>query len=229
MVLRATLIGMVSIFLLHAPLEAQRSGGGGHFALGSVRLDMDALNGLFAANGLPSVESSAISFGGGGYAVNGRLVLGGEGHGFLLGDETTTDGQTGLRVGGGYGVAILGMELNQGGKHRIQPRVGLGVGGYSVQIGQREVPRLEDVLSDPGRGVNLSHGGLVRTLGVRIERTFRGPGGSGPVLGLEFGGVAGMGSWSWTSEWGDVTRGPNLPFEGSYIRGTFGGGGRRTR
>jgi hypothetical protein len=227
MSLRAPLVGLFAVLLLHAPVEAQRSGGGGHFALGSVRLELDELNGLFTANGLPTVESSAISFGGGGYAVNGRLVLGGEGHGFMLGDETTADGRTGLRVGGGYGVAILGWELNPGSNLRIQPRAGIGGGGYSVQIGDREVPRLEDVLADPGRGSNLTHGGLVRTLGIRVEGTFRGSG--GPVLGVEWGRVKGLGSWGWASDWGDVTRGPNLPFEGNYIRGTIGGGGRRGR
>jgi hypothetical protein len=228
------LSALLAVVASPGAVEAQtRSGGSGHFSLGSMRLDIDALNSLLSTNDLPTVESSALSFGGGGYAVRGRLVLGGEGHGFMLGDETTADGRTGVRVGAGYGVFVAGLELNPNGSLRIQPRLGLGGGGHSIQLGPREIPRLDDVLADPARGVNLSHGGLVRTVGVRIERTFGADGArrsgprSGPVLGLELGRISGMGTWRWGTEWGEVTRGPSLPLEGSYIRGTIGGGGRR--
>lgn len=227
------LFGLVTLFSVAVPVAAQvrgtstNSGGSGHFALGSVRLELDELNGLLSSNGLPTVESSALSFGGGGYMVRGRLVLGGEGHGFLLGDETTADGLTGVRVGGGFGVFVAGMELRPSRTLRVQPRFGIGGGGHSLQIGLRDIPRLDDVLADPGRGVTLSHGGLVRTLGIRIERNMGGTEGGGPVFGFEFGRINGVGSWKWASEWGDVTRGPSHPFEGTYVRGTIGGGGRR--
>lgn len=226
-------VGLVlALGLAPASVEAQRLGGSGYVALGSVDLELDALNDRLAAAGLPEVSTSAFALGGGGYGLRGRVLLGGEGHGFLLADETTPDGTTGLRLAGGYGLFLVGWELFRGDRLALYPRGGFGGGGYSLQIGPREVPRFDDVLADPARSTSLTNGGFLTSFGLRAElalgeRPRRGASRSGPVIGLEVSTLRGLGPWGWRSEWGEVTRGPDVPLEGAHLRVTLGGGARR--
>lgn len=215
-----------------APLAAQATGGGGYLALGSIELDVDALNDRLRPVGLPEVSSTAFTLGGGGHGIRGRVLLGGEGHGFLASDETTPDGSTGVRLGGGYGLFTVGWELYRGDRLALYPKGGVGAGGYSLQIGPREVPRFDDVVADPARSTTLNHGGFLASLGVRAEvalgeRRRRGQPRTGPVLGVEVASVQGLGSWGWSTEWGEVTRGPDAAWDGVHLRFTLGGGGRR--
>lgn len=221
------------LFVAHPPgVEAQTVRGGGYFALGAMELDLDALNQRLAGAGYPEMSSSALTLGGGGHVVRGRLLIGGQGHGFMADDETTADGATGVRLGGGYGLFNLGWELVSRDRLSIYPTAGLGGGGTALQIGPRDVPRFDDVLDDPGRGVTLSHAGLLTSVGVRAEvalgdRPRRRAPRQGMVVGAELSLLQGIGNWRWGTEWGEVTRGPDATLDGVHLRVTIGGGGGR--
>jgi len=222
-----------ALLVLQPPsLEGQTVRGGGYFAVGAMDLEVDALNQRLTDTGFPELSSSALTLGGGGHAVRGRLLLGGQGHGFLADDETTLDGATGVRLGGGYGLFNLGWEVVGRDRLSIYPTAGLGAGGLALQIGPRDVPRFDDVLEDPGRGVTLSHGGLLTSVGVRAEmalgdRPRRRAPRQGLIVGVELSALQGIGNWAWGTEWGEVTRGPDAAFDGVHLRVTIGGGGGR--
>lgn len=223
------LVALALFLAVASPGDAQQTSGGGYFAIGTVELKVDALNGPLVDAGFPEISSSAISLGGGGHGVRGRVLVGGEGHGFITSVETTEDGATGLRFGGGYGLFNLGWEVFHRDRLTIFPKAGFGGGGYILQIGPRDVPLFQDVLENPNRGVSLSHGGLLISLGIRTElalgeRPARNQPRRGAVLGLEVSALRGIGNWEWNTEWGEVTRGPELPFDGIHLRVTIGGG-----
>ncbi|TVR66014.1 MAG: hypothetical protein EA422_02780 [Gemmatimonadales bacterium] len=222
-----------TLLVLHpSSVEGQTVRGGGYFAVGAMDLDLDALNQRLTGAGYPEMSSSALTLGGGGHAVRGRLLIGGQGHGFLADDETTVDGNTGVRLGGGYGLFNLGWEVVGRDRLSIYPTAGLGGGGVALQIGPRDVPLFDEVLDDPARNVTLSHAGLLTSLGVRAEvalgdRPRRRAPRQGMVVGMELSVLQSVGNWRWSTEWGEVTRGPDAALDGVHLRVTIGGGGGR--
>ncbi len=220
-----------ALLLISTPVIAQ-TGGSGFFSLGTIDLNLDDLNRRLVAADLPAAESSALTFGGGGWNERGRLRLGGQGHGFLNSEETTEDGRTGVRLSGGYGIFSLGWEVYRGSRVTLFPVGGIGGGGYSLHIGTRESALFDDILEDPRRSSTLSAGGILTSAGIRGEialgeRSARGRPRPGPILGVEATALRGIGNWSWSSQWGAATRGPDVAFDGVHLRVTFGGGIRR--
>jgi surface polysaccharide O-acyltransferase-like enzyme len=86
----------VSLFLIQPTLAQERkrhrseAGGKGYFLLSFGKLDLGSLNSRLKGKNFPEFKESFVSLGGGGHAIIGKLIIGGEGEGHII-TETTTD------------------------------------------------------------------------------------------------------------------------------------------
>jgi len=210
------------------PVE-HREGGAGFFAIGtSVAGGIDNLNDRLEAMGYPTFGSAALSLGGGGYGIVGRRVLlGGEGHG-LIRPAQSFQGRN-VSVGGGYGLATLGYLAVARSHLRVYPQVGVGAGGFTVDIGSTgEATEFDEVLDDPNRRAELSRGSLLVSLALNATyELFSAPDEAG---GLRIGVQAGYLFAPFSSEWqldnNPLDDGPDTTgFDGPFVRLLIGGGG----
>jgi hypothetical protein len=162
----------------------------------------------------------------------GRLLLGAEWNGLVLGEESGGAREMGL--GGGYGTLAVGYAIPISPRVRVYPRVGVGAGGFGLSIENDEQPvGFDDVLADPDAHVeldgdgdlSLTRDGPVLDLGAGAE-LLPGGWGRGLVIGLRAGWLVAPFDSSWSLEGRAVSGGPDASIGGPYVRVTFGGGPR---
>lgn len=209
-----------------APSE-RREGGAGFFAIGTNVVGISALNDRLESFGYPTFGSAFLSLGGGGYGlVGGRFLLGGEGHGVIRPAQSVQGRR--VSVGGGYGLATLGYLAWARGPMRVFPQVGLGGGGFTVDIGSTgEATEFDDVLGDPNRRAELSRGSLLVSLAVTATyQAFSAPEEAGGVrIGLQAGYLFAPLSSEWQLDDHPLSDGPDAGFGGPFVRLLIGGGG----
>lgn len=215
-----------------APVPADESAAGrGFFQAGAIRLSIDELNADLTGSGLPGLSGDFYTLGGGGYGSRGRLLIGGEGHALLVGQETTTDGSRQISASGGLGLFRIGyLALSRRGLD-VYPLLGIGGGGLNLKIIERSAPIFDDVLSDPDRSSSLSTGMFLLDAGLGLNyrlpgrRTDRGQGGF--LIGVQLGYSFAPGRTSWMlDDINNVAGGPAFQIEGGYLRISIGGWGR---
>ena len=98
------------------PAAPLYQGGKGYFMIGWSGADLGDLNDALRAQGYPRFAEDLLSLGGGGHAVLGRFVIGGHGHGFVVGDEDANIGGTNyhMQLHSGAGFFDLGVVAHQG-------------------------------------------------------------------------------------------------------------------
>jgi hypothetical protein len=205
--------------------------GYGFFQAGILGMDLGGLNTRLAAAGLPALDESVPTWGGGGYGVVGRFHFGAVGHGGL--DPTEVSGSNRVGLSGGYGLARVRYEALSAGDFTLYPALGVGSGAMSLKIADLDAPTFDDVLDDPGRSSTLSTGLIfLMNAGLAVDYRFQikeldDGGGWGFVVGVEGGYMYSPGSTSWTlDDINDVVAGPNLGIEGFYVWISLGGWGR---
>ena len=205
-----------------------REGGAGYFAIGTNVLGVDALNDRLSAFGYPTFGSAFLSLGGGGYGlIGGRVLLGGEGHGLIRPSQSVRGRD--VSVGGGYGLATIGYLAVTRSSWRVYPQLGVGAGGFTVDIGSAgEATEFDDVLDNPNRRAELSRGSLLVSLALNATYAFSGakePGGF--RLGVQAGYLLAPYSSDWQLDADALADGPDAGFDGPFIRLLIGGGGGR--
>lgn len=205
--------------------------GFGSFLIGAGVFDLSSLNHRLAANGYEQVKGAMTVIGGEGHAVlrNG-FVIGGRGAAIL---GPSGDGPSGTRThfNGGFGLFDVGFAL-------VHTRTVLftvlgGIGGYglSFDIGEDAGATFDAVLKNPKRGVSLSHGGFLTSLGLGMDgrvplgKPERGHEGFFS-LGARIGGLYGpsLGEWG-LPQGADATGGPDAALAGLYAMLAIGFGG----
>jgi hypothetical protein len=173
-----------------------------------------------------------LTLGGGGYGARGRFLIGGEGHGLLGRSETTPGGARQLSTAGGYGLFRVGYLAVAGDALDLYPLLGIGGGGTSVKIAERDAPTFDEVLADPERSATLSTGMFLMDVAVavsyRVAMGQREEGEGGFLLGVQAGYTFAPGQASWTLDGiNNVAAGPAYQIEGPYVRLSLGGWGRK--
>jgi hypothetical protein len=205
--------------------------GYGFVQAGRMGMHLDGLNASLANAGLPTLDTSAPIWGGGGYGRVGRWYFGGVGHGGL--DPASILDSRHISLKGGYGLARAKYRALRIGGLSLYPAVGLGAGSMTLQIADLATPTFEEVLDAPGRSSSLSTGVIfLLDAGMALDYslvvgTFDDGGGWGVVLGVEAGYMYAPGGTSWTlDELDDVVGGPTLKIDGFYVWLSVGGWGR---
>ena len=128
------------------------------FLVGVQHLDLDDLNDRLAAHSYPALPGSMLSLGGGGWAVRGRLMVGGEGHALIGSAKTTSDGTYKSRLTAGYGMLDLGYSVYDRDRFEIYPMLGdIGPSGVEVVGEAAPAHRLADVERGPAAGHRVNH------------------------------------------------------------------------
>lgn len=233
----AALVRMGTLLCLAGPARADSGdgflGGKGWFGIGWAGLDIDPLRDELVAAGYPRLSSDFLSLGGGGYFMWGRLLLGGHGDGYISDDREVTrlTGPYEITLTGGSGFFDVGYAIVRSGGLDLAPMIGLGGGGYLLEIEDRDSVTFGQVLQDPGRSSHLAIGGFLIDFAASLEYHFRfGDDGDdeahgGPLVGIRAGYTIAPWVSDWTLERREISGGPEVGVEGPYVRVVVGGWG----
>jgi hypothetical protein len=203
--------------------------GWGYVLVGLQNVGLSDLNGPMVSQGYSRFGETFFSLGGGGMAIFGRLILGGEG--YILFDRTSTRGPVQGRLGAGCGFFDLGYVFWQQDQFRAYALLGLGGGGWTLQLTDSASVPLENVLATPGRASTLTTAGFMACLSVGADWTARLGGGEGGEGAVSFGLRAGYALTPFKSQWKmrdfEITPGTKMGLAGPFVRLVVGFGGRR--
>jgi len=207
-------------------------GGKGYFMIGWTGLELDDLNRSLNAQGYPGFAKDYLTIGGGGHAVIGRLVLGGHGHAYLGSDESVNLGGINYNTSldGGAGFFDMGVLAWTHHAFSVTPMVGLGGGGYEIEINERSAPTFDDVLRDPGRSARVSNGAFLIDTSAQFDFIITGDrhhhrGRGGILVGIRAGWVFAPWVGNWQLDNTEIAGGPDVAPTGPYVRFLLGGGG----
>jgi opacity protein-like surface antigen len=209
--------------------EADRFGGAGYLMPGVRQLQLDPLNETLAEAGYSSIGQTALSLGGGGHVMVGRLRIGGEGHFVTSLGGDGSRGDTRVNVSGGYGMFRLGYAVVATERFSLYPMLGVGGGGLTVSFTQQGSTNFDQVLADPGRDASMSRGGFLfdAALGAdyRIAVSHEGDGEGFMLVGLRGSYAVAPVMAGWTSAGGSVAGGPDVGLAGPSVHLLIGFGG----
>lgn len=212
-----------------------RQAGKGYFFVGSGTLDIDKLNSRLAGKGYPKFSDSFLTVGGGGHGIVNRFIIGGEGMAFVTEDrETIISGKTYKNsLTGGCGFFDIGYSAYSHRGLSIYPILGIGGGGFSLNITDRSAPNFDDILSAPARSSHLSSASFLLSISVgadyllnfeqRPDRT------GGLILGLRVGYIFAPVTGNWSIDNIEVFGGPKTGMNGLFFHFMIGGGGSEPR
>jgi hypothetical protein len=204
-------------------------GGKGAFMIGWSGLDLEPLNQVLVASGYPPFEEDYLTLGGGGFAVLGRFVIGGQGHGYLPDkqDVSLASGNQRTSLAAGVGFVDLGVVAWSRRGLSLIPFVGLGGGALLFEIQELSSPSFGEVLQQPGRRSQLSTSGFLVDLGVNLDwlvGPVRDDVRFGAAVGLRVGWIFSPFQGDWQLDGRDIAGGPRMGVEGPYVRFMLGGG-----
>ncbi len=134
------------------------AGGFGYWIGGYAQIQPPAAYDNIKGAGYPQPGSSGLLSGGEGYALIGKLVIGGGGFGIGLFGGTSPDYNSSAGVSGGY--FSLGYVLFANDNMLLFPTVGMGGGGLEIIVNQSKGGSFDDLLRDPPTRIRTSSGGI---------------------------------------------------------------------
>ncbi|MEO0068612.1 MAG: hypothetical protein ABIK23_05725 [candidate division WOR-3 bacterium] len=147
--------------VISAVFARSTAGGYGCFGPSLALINFDNINKTFRDNKVEELSSQHWMFGGGGYALVNRIMIGGAGWG---GTQSVTSESLNLfcqvNYGGGEfraGYAVLDLK-----NLLLVPTLGIGGGGYSINLGpyNQTVPNFDSLLHHPGRTSTVDFSGF---------------------------------------------------------------------
>ncbi len=223
------------VFFLAAMLVASaqeiskpREMGGGGFTIGYGNMDVSGLH-VFVPENVKDFRNDHLVIGGAGYGIVDRFVIGGSGFG-MIGDDITTDSLK-ISLGGGLGTFDFGYLLLSAEKMKIFPLIGIGGGGYGLNIARNKNVTVNEILENPGQEINIGIGGFVADVSLNInvipvfnydekENAY-----GGFMTGLKAGYIYSLPSSSWSFTGGDIINGPDFNLSMFYVKIIIGGFG----
>lgn len=202
-------------------------GGAGYLQIGGCLLDCDGLNAALAAGGYSRLPGSFLTMGGGGHAVIGRLVLGGEGQGMTKRRGANAGSKP--VISGACGFFDIGYIVHSRRGLVIYPLFGVGAGSIDLRLMGRPAASFKEVLVDTGRSVRLQKSGFLMHLALGADRWlgFAGHDGRhGVFVGIRAGYAFAPVKSAWELEGKEIAGGPDAGWTGPYIRVSIGAGGR---
>lgn len=203
------------------------SGGGGGFTIGYGSMDVAKLH-EFVPPGI-KFSNQHLLIGGTGHGFNGNLVIGGGGFG-IIGDKITTD-TINYSLGGGIGTFDFGYLVVNKEKLKVYPMIGIGGGGYGLQISSNKNIAAKNIADNPGHEININRGGFILDLSANLnfipmleynekDNTY-----GGFMMGLKVGYIYSIPSSDWKFTGGDITGGPKFGMNMAYLKLIIGGSG----
>jgi len=202
-------------------------GGLGGFNIGFHWFDISELNSELSSgsSGFTTFDNRDVTFGGMGYGIFNKIVLGGEGQSFEQKKSTSNYYQ---HLSGGYGLFNVGYLLLYKSGLILYPTIGFGGGGFDLRLTEKSTLSFSDIINDPKRESYLSTGAYIITMGMALDYLFPLAKEENSVGGILIGIKLGYAYSFSDSEWkmGDLTiTGPKIGMKGFFLRFAIGGGG----
>lgn len=204
--------------------------GASQLMIGGTQLDINDLNARLGDAGYPTFAEEFLQLGFAHTSLRHRLLLGFELAGLMRPAATTDDGAWRTRVAGGYGMFNIGYDAFRDGGFSVQPKVGVGAGGVVLAITDRAAPSFDDVLAQPGRGVQMTSGSLLLDGSIGVQYRMRpgtALGARNLVLGIRGGYTQSVLHGEWRRETGDAPGGPTAGWGGPHLEFLIGRSTRR--
>jgi len=229
----ATILAFIFVLSLTAGAQEKKfskmSGGMGHFMAGYSFNNYSGINELFKANGFPELKEGAFSIGGGGWAINNNIIIGGEGFG--LSESVVKNSDYQIATSTGYGFFNLGYMLVKKPKFFAYPMLGIGGGETILAITKLENSPVafQDVLDNAGRESYLKAGGFLMNFSIGANYLLLGgssdSGSGGMLAGLRVGYMFDPDPNDWKFNDEKLTGSPDSGISCFYVKLTIGGGG----
>lgn len=150
------------------------SNGMGYFSVGVAGANLAKLNGMLDQYGYAKFIPAFVTIGGGGFGINNRMIIGGEGHGYLHQEEARKGHKS--SINGGYGTFDIGYLLVNKSGMRFYPMFGFGGAVINLKIDTLINPTMNKVLAKPSTGTKLEHAAYMLdfslNLQMRLQRSF---------------------------------------------------------
>ncbi|MFN3135999.1 MAG: hypothetical protein ACK44H_10595, partial [Candidatus Kryptonium sp.] len=137
------------LFLSFAGANSQDRlyGGIGYFNVGVNFLNFEKLNQVLSGKNRAEFKNVLFATGGGGFAILGNFMIGGEGFGFIA--QKQDKGNYRSVLSGGAGFFKVGYVAYQTNNLLIYPMLGLGGGGLDLKTFERKTSDFEGGISNP--------------------------------------------------------------------------------
>lgn len=232
--MKKIIISAIALWMCHPTVQAQKGNetykamGGGGFTLGYGYMDVSDLQ-TFAPKGTPQISNNMMVIGGTGHGFINRLVIGGSGFG-IVGDVVKTDSVR-TSVGGGAGTFDIGYLVLDREKVKAWPMIGIGGGGFGVQMTRLRNLTAGQVSGNPAQEININQGGLLADVSFNInfipsvkydpeENAY-----GGLMTGLKLGFIYSIPRSDWRYSGGEITGGPKFGLSMVYLKLVIGGFG----
>ena len=130
---------------------------------------------------------------------------------------------------GGYGCFDIRYLVYSKKGLNVYPLLGLGGGGLSFKVAEVSTPSFADLLENPKRNVELNYGGFLVNVSLGVDYLIKfaedETGAGGLIIGFQAGYMLAPFTHDWKIDKNDVTGGPDIGFNGPYVKIMFGGGG----
>lgn len=197
---------------------------------GSMIVDMGPVNDRLSVAGYPTHLPLAFPIlGGQGFALVGRLLIGGSGAGILSRSVDAPGGRQ-ASASGAWGTADFGYQIVRVNGFLLAPVLSLGTYGMAVTIASKADTSFDDAVKDPTRSATLTNNGLLGGVSVVAKMIIVGRNAhvaearSGFALGLRLGGLYGIPFHGWRSDGATVSDGPAFGLRGGYAALSLGMG-----
>jgi hypothetical protein len=205
------------------------AGGTGYFIIGCGTIDFSNLNQELWVHYYPEINQNFYSFGGGGHFQINRIIIGGEGQALLRSENSNNTYTT---IGnGGYGFLNVGYIVYQNKRLSLYPLVGIGGGGYSIDISKNTItPNINNLMQGDLNQMHLSSSNILLNLSIGTDYFFLGKpqenGIDGFTIGFRIGYTLDLLN-TWSTEIQNISMMPNSNLGGPYVKLVIGGGGMR--
>ena len=201
----------------------------GYFMFGAQQTDFSQLNPLLKTGRFADFSETLPTLGGGGHAIFRRFLIGVQGH-YLIAEKRTGDNGFQNELSGGLITLDLGVNLSGSSTWLIYPLLSTGGGWLTLKIQEQGTLSFDDLLSDPGRSVEIRKSGFLVSGALGIDYVFHpgqtySSGSGGFVIGLRAGYQLMSGDRDWENETLTISNGPNASLDGYFVRILLGAGG----
>lgn len=203
-----------------------RKTGDFHFLGGIGFLDFDGLNDRLNNAGYSKLHNPSMTLGFGGSMRFGRFMTGLEGHWLknVSGEASSDDFRA--DYSGGYGLFRAGFDVLDLAGFRIHPLVGIGWGWLEIDIEEEQGASFNDVLADPGRGIQMTQDGLLLEAGLGADYRFEISGDENRSrffkIGVRGGYLFAPYSGDWKTGSAEISAGPDIGLSGPTVQLVLG-------
>lgn len=221
-------MGVLAALLTHGTADGQWKnmardtfGMIGYVTIGVNMTGLGDLNDTLKENGFPTTSTLAASWGGGMHGVWKNRIVFGTNYQRLFSKRGENDRFL-TRLSSSMKMLDLGYLAWKGQNIQVYPLIGIGMVSENLTVYPTGRVSFGEIMTDPGRGSNLSRQGLLLDIGVQTNRFVMKRAKKQYSWGFRAGYRFVPAQLSWSMDGSKVDGGPESGVEGPYLYFNFG-------